>query len=230
MSRRESRRIGVVTGGMSGIGAAVVARLRDDGLEVFAADINPAADIVIDVSDPTHVLGHREVLSRVDVLVNSAGIVGPNEVLWETNPSDWDRTLAVNLTGAFLMCRAVIPGMRGRGWGRIVNIASVAGKEGNPRLSAYSASKAGLIGMTKSLGKELATEGIIVNAVAPAVIATAMNRSTAPDVLAALIEKIPMKRLGLPEEVAEIVSWLCSDRCTFSTAAVFDLSGGRATY
>jgi 3-oxoacyl-[acyl-carrier protein] reductase len=128
------------------------------------------------------------------------------------------------------MCRAVIPGMVERGWGRIVNFASMAGKDGNPNLSAYSASKAAVIGLTKSLGKELATAGVIVNAIAPAVIATEMNEKTAPDVLAHITSLIPMKRVGRPEEVAELVAWLASDRCSFSTGAVYDISGGRATY
>lgn len=223
-------RIALVTGGASGIGAAVVERLRADGLTVLVADVNPAADIVLDVSSPEQVERHADVLSGVDILVNSAGVVGPNKPLWDVQPDEWVRTVATNLTGAYLMCRATVPGMRQRGWGRIVNIASVAGKEGNPNLSAYSASKAGLIGMTKSLGKELALDGVLVNAITPAVIATPMNRSTAPEVLAYMIEKIPMRRLGTPEEVAELVSWLSSDRCSFSTAAVFDLSGGRTTY
>jgi 3-oxoacyl-[acyl-carrier protein] reductase len=223
-------RTAVVTGGASGIGAAVVERLRTDGLRVIVVDLNAAADIVIDVSSAEAVERYAAELSVADVLVNSAGIVGPAGPLWEITPSDWERTLAVNLTGSFLMCRAVVPGMRKRGWGRIVNIASVAGKEGNPNLSAYSASKAGVIALTKSLGKELATDGVLVNAVTPAVIDTPMNRATPPDVLAYMIEKIPMRRVGRPGEVAELVAWLCSDRCSFSTAAIFDLTGGRATY
>ncbi len=223
-------RTAVVTGGASGIGAAVVRRLRADGHVVLVADIDPAADIVLDVSSTEQVEQHAASLRGVDMLVNSAGVVGPNMPLWEVQPDEWARTIAINLTGAFLMCRATIPGMRERGWGRIVNIASVAGKEGNPNLAAYSASKAGMIGLTKSLGKELATAGVLVNAVTPAVVATPMNQSTAPEVLAYMIERIPMGRVGTPDEVAELVSWLCSDRCSFSTAAVFDLSGGRATY
>jgi 3-oxoacyl-[acyl-carrier protein] reductase len=223
-------RTAVVTGGASGIGAAVVARLRSDGLHVIVVDLHPSADIVVDVSSAAAVERHAAEWGTADVLVNSAGIVGPTGPLWENAPADWERTLAVNLTGAFLMCRAIVPGMRDRGWGRIVNIASVAGKEGNPNLSAYSASKAGLIALTKSLGKELATDGVLVNAVTPAVIDTPMNRATTPQVLAYMIEKIPMRRVGRPEEVAELVAWLCSDRCSFSTSAIFDLTGGRATY
>jgi 3-oxoacyl-[acyl-carrier protein] reductase len=223
-------RLAVVTGGASGIGAAVVRRLRLDGLTPLVADLNPAADIVLDVSSSAQVNRHAGVLRTADVLVNSAGIVGPNKPLWEVQPDEWDRTVAVNLTGAYLMCRATVPGMRLRHWGRIVNIASVAGKEGNPSLSPYSASKAGLIALTKSLGKELALDGILVNAITPAVIATPMNEATSPETLSYMIEKIPMRRLGTADEVAELVAWLCSDRCSYSTAAVFDLSGGRATY
>jgi 3-oxoacyl-[acyl-carrier protein] reductase len=196
----------------------------------MVVDMNPSADLVCDVSSPENVDQHQGHFDEVDVLVNAAGIAGPNAPLWQVKHDDWVHTIAVNLTGTFLMCRAVVPGMRTRGWGRIVNIASVAGKEGNPNLSAYSASKAGVIGMTKSLGKELATDGVLVNAITPAVVDTPMNRMVAPDTLAYMIGKIPMGRLGQPTEVAELVSWLCSERCSFSTAAVFDLSGGRSTY
>jgi 3-oxoacyl-[acyl-carrier protein] reductase len=136
----------------------------------------------------------------------------------------------VNTAGTFKMCRAFIPGMRERGWGRIVNFASMAGKDGNPNLSAYSASKGAVIAMTKSLGKELATSGVLVNAIAPAVIATAMNATTSAEVLKHITSLIPMQRVGRPEEVAELVAWLASDRCSFSTGAVYDISGGRATY
>ena len=163
-------------------------------------------------------------------MINSAGIVGPNKPLWEITGQEWAATFAVNVTGTFNLCRAFIPGMREKGWGRIVNFASMAGKDGNPNLSAYSASKAAVIGLTKSLGKELATAGVLVNAVAPAVIATPMNDATSPAVLAHLTSLIPMRRLGRADEVAELVAWLASDRCSFSTGAVYDISGGRATY
>ncbi len=166
----------------------------------------------------------------VDVLVNSAGVVGPNRPLWEVEDDAWATTFDVNVTGTFRMLRAVLPGMRERGWGRVVNIASMAGKDGNPNLSAYSASKAAVIAMTKSVGKELATSGVAVNAVAPAVFETPMNADTAPEVLERLASLIPMGRLGRPEEAAALVSWLCSDECSFSTGSVYDLSGGRATY
>ena len=143
---------------------------------------------------------------------------------------EWRSTIAVNLDGVFQVCRAVVPAMIERGWGRIVNIASIAGKEGNPNLSAYSASKAAVIGFTKSLGKELATTGVLVNSVAPAVIATPMNSDTSPEVLQYMIAKIPMARTGSAEEVAALVLWLSSDECSFSTGACYDISGGRATY
>lgn len=224
------QRTAVVTGGTGGIGEAIVHRLREDDLSVLAADVDPRADIILDVSSSDQIDNQAEVLSRVDVLINCAGVVGPNAPLWEVEESDWRRTVDVNLTGAFLMCRAVVPGMRDRKWGRIVNIASIAGKEGNPNLAAYSASKAGLIGLTKSLGKELALDGVLVNAVAPAVIATPMNAETDPAVLAYMVARIPMGRVGTPDEVAELVAWLSSDKCSFSTAAVFDCTGGRATY
>jgi len=136
----------------------------------------------------------------------------------------------VNVTGTFNLCRAFLGGMREKGWGRIVNFASMAGKDGNPNLSAYSASKAAVIGLTKSLGKELATSGVLVNAIAPAVFATPMNDATSPEVLAHITSLIPMRRVGRPAEVAELVAWLASDRCSFSTGAVYDISGGRATY
>ena len=220
----------VVTGGIRGIGEAIVDRLREEGLRVLVADVDRRADIVIDVSSSDQIDEQAEVLGRVDVLVNCAGVVGPNVPLWEVEESAWRRTVDVNLTGAFLMCRAVVPGMRERKWGRIVNIASIAGKEGNPNLAAYSASKAGLIGLTKSLGKELALDGVLVNAVAPAVVATPMNAETDPAVLAYMVARIPMGRVGTPNEVAELVAWLSSDKCSFSTAAVFDCTGGRATY
>jgi 2-dehydro-3-deoxy-L-rhamnonate dehydrogenase (NAD+) len=223
-------RIALVTGGVSGIGAACVERMRSDVDQVLTADIDPAADIVLDLSDLENTVAALADIGRVDILVHSAGIVGPNKPLWEISDEEWTTTVAINLTGAFALCRAVVPGMVERGWGRIVNVASIAGKEGNPSLSAYSATKAGLIGMTKSLGKELATTGVLVNAIAPAVIDTPMNAATAPEVLEYMVEKIPMQRLGRADEVAELVAWLASDRCSFSTGAVYDISGGRATY
>jgi 2-dehydro-3-deoxy-L-rhamnonate dehydrogenase (NAD+) len=220
----------LVTGGASGLGRASAERLRADRHEVITVDIGDGADVALDVTDDEAVGRIVAELGPIDILLNSAGIVGPNTPLWETSRAEWDATFAVNVHGTVALCRAVIPGMVDRGWGRIVNFASMAGKDGNPNLSAYSASKAAVIGLTKSLGKELATSGVLVNAIAPAVIATEMNRATAPDVLAYITGLIPMQRIGRPEEVAELVAWLSSERCSFSTGAVYDISGGRATY
>jgi 2-dehydro-3-deoxy-L-rhamnonate dehydrogenase (NAD+) len=220
----------LVTGGASGLGAASAARLAEDGVSVVTVDVRGDADVVLDVTDGPAVERAAHEVGPVDILVNSAGIVGPNRELWEITDSEWESVFDVNVTGTFHLCRAFVPGMRERGWGRIVNFASMAGKDGNPRLSAYSASKGAVIAMTKSLGKELATSGVLVNAVAPAVIATPMNAETSAEVLEHLVSLIPMRRVGRPDEVAELVSWLASDRCSYSTGAVFDLSGGRATY
>lgn len=220
----------IVTGGMSGLGAACADRLTTEGLEVVRVDVSTGADAVLDVTDEDAV---REVIGRVgpvDVLVNSAGVVGPNAPLWQVDTAQWKHTFDVNVVGVFQMCRAVVPGMVERGWGRIINLASMAGKDGNPNLSAYSASKAAVIALTKSLGKELATTGVLVNAVAPAVFETPMNADTSPEVLERLISLIPMKRLGQAQELAALVNWLASDECSFSTGAVYDISGGRATY
>jgi 3-oxoacyl-[acyl-carrier protein] reductase len=215
---------------MSGIGRASADRLAADGLDVITLDLAPGADVRLDVRDAAAAARAAPEIGPVDVLVNSAGVVGPNRPLLETTHEEWVDTFAINTFGIVSLCRAFVPGMRERGWGRIVNLASIAGKDGNPNLSAYSASKAAVIALTKSLGKELATSGVLVNAIAPAVIATEMNAATAPDVLDHLTGLIPMRRVGRPEEVAELVSWLASDRCSFSTGAVYDISGGRATY
>lgn len=229
MSAGGTRRA-LVTGGASGLGRACAQRLRSEHHEVITADHADGADVSLDVTDDAAVSRVVTELGPIDILLNSAGIVGPGLPLWETTRDEWDATFAVNVHGTVALCRAVIPGMVDRGWGRIVNFASMAGKDGNPNLSAYSASKAAVIGLTKSLGKELATTGVLVNAIAPAVIATEMNQRTAPDVLAHITSLIPMKRVGRPAEVAELVAWLASDRCSFSTGAVYDISGGRATY
>jgi len=223
-------RTAVVTGGASGLGRASAERLAQDGVDVVTLDIAAGADIIADVRDPAAVGAAAQRTGPVDILVNSAGIVGPNKPLWEITDEEWAVTFAVSVQGTFNLCRAFVPGMRERGWGRIVNFASMAGKDGNPNLSAYSAAKGAVIALTKSLGKELATSGVLVNAVAPAVIETPMNAQTSPEVLAHLTSLIPMHRLGRAEEVAELVAWLASGKCSFSTGAVYDISGGRATY
>jgi 3-oxoacyl-[acyl-carrier protein] reductase len=223
-------RTAVITGGRSGLGQASALRLARDGITVITLDIAAGADVVLDVSDPQAVNAAAAQIGPVDIVVNSAGIVGPSKPLWEVADDEWAITMAVNVTGTFNLCRAFVPGMRERGWGRIVNLASMAGKDGNPNLSAYSASKAAVIGLTKSLGKELATSGVLVNAIAPAVIETPMNATTSPEVLRHITGLIPMGRVGRAEEVAELVAWLVSDKCSFSTGAVYDISGGRATY
>jgi 2-dehydro-3-deoxy-L-rhamnonate dehydrogenase (NAD+) len=220
----------LVTGGASGIGAATAAWLRADGVRVVTADLASGADEELDVTDPAAVDTLRDVLGPVSILVNSAGVVGPSRPLVDVGLDEWRATFRVNVDGTFLACRAFAPGMINAGWGRIVNLASIAGKDGNPTQSAYSASKAAVIGLTKSLGKELATTGVLVNAVAPAAVSTPMNARTDPAVLARSQALTPMGRFGRVEEVAELIGWLCSDRVTFSTGAVYDISGGRASY
>ena len=220
----------LVTGGASGLGAATAARLRAEGLAVTTLDVSDRADVVADVTDEAALRVVAGQIGPVDVLINSAGIVGANKPLLETTGEEWRRVLDVNVLGTVNTMRTFVPGMRERGWGRVVNFASMAGKDGNPNLSVYSASKGAVIALTKSAGKELAMTGVLVNAIAPAVIATPMNDSTAPDVLAYITSLIPMKRVGRPEEVAERVAFLSSDRVSFSTGAIYDISGGRATY
>ncbi|MER7540658.1 SDR family NAD(P)-dependent oxidoreductase [Streptomyces sp. NPDC097704] len=219
----------LVTGGARGLGAATAERLRADGLKVTTLDLQ-GADVCADVTDVQALRHVAEEIGPVDVLVNSAGIVGPNKALLETVPEEWHQVFEVNVLGTVNTITTFAPGMCERGWGRVVNFASMAGKDGNPHLSVYSASKAAVIALTKSLGKELATSGVLVNAITPAVIATPMNDSTAPDVLAHITGLIPMKRIGRPKEVAELVAFLASDKVSFSTGAVYDISGGRATY
>ncbi|MBS0327517.1 MAG: SDR family oxidoreductase [Proteobacteria bacterium] len=237
----------VVTGGASGIGLAVARRLAAGGARVALWDRDPVAlgevrstlgadalAVSVDVTDNDAVASAAHetatTLGGIDVLVCSAGISGPNAVTWEYPIEAWRQVFDVNVHGVFHCIRAVVPVMRGGGYGRIVNIASVAGKEGNPNASAYSASKAAVIGLTKSLGKELARTGIRVNCVTPAAVRTAIFDQMTQEHIDFMLSKIPMGRFGGVDEVASLVCWLASEECSFSTGAVFDLSGGRATY
>lgn len=242
-----NHRHAVITGGASGIGFAVAQRMVASGarvtlwdldltaLQLAVAQLGAAASAVqVDVCAHTSVqTALRETLQRhatVDALVNSAGITGPNARLWDYPVDAWARVMEVNLNGLFHCCRELAPHMRERNYGRIVNIASVAGKEGNPNASAYSASKAAVIALTKSLGKELADTGVVVNCVTPAAVKTAMFNQMTPEHIQFMLSKIPMGRFGLPEEIAAMVCWLCTEDVSFTTGAVFDVSGGRATY
>ena len=209
----------------------------DDAVESLRQDVESPgriASLVSDIADSDSVAGAVEVTlqeySRIDILINNAGISGPNLRLWEYPPDDWRRVVDVNLTGSFLVTQAVVPTMIANGYGRIVNVASVAGKDGNPNASAYSASKAGLINITKSLGKELAGTGVLVNCVTPAAVRTPLFDQMSEEHVAYMLSKIPLQRFGEPEEIAALVAWLASEECSFSTGAAFDLSGGRATY
>jgi NAD(P)-dependent dehydrogenase (short-subunit alcohol dehydrogenase family) len=228
MTRQANRRA-LVIGGAGGIGATVVGRLRADGAEVLTAGLE-ATDIIVDVADPASVEVLAAEAGRIDVLVNSAGALGRKGPLAEIADREWERSLAVNLTGVFLACRAFAPAMAERGWGRIVNIASAAGMEGVLRNSAYSAAKGGVIAFTRSIGKEFAATGVLVNAVAPGLIATPMTDVNPPDVISEMLSRVPMGRAGRPDEVAELVAWLCSDRMSYSAGAVFDASGGRLSW
>lgn len=237
----------VVTGGATGLGYAIAARLIASGGSVTLWDrdaqalkravgqLGTAAHAVeVDVSSHASVQravqATRQRSQRVDALVNSAGVTGPNTKVWEYPVDAWQQVMDVNLNGLFYCCREIVPLMRDAGYGRIVNIASVAGKDGNPNASAYSASKAAVIALTKSLGKELADTSIRVNCVTPAAVKTAIFDQMSEQHIQFMLSKIPMGRFGTPEEVAALVGWLCTEECSFSTGAVFDLSGGRSTY
>jgi 3-oxoacyl-[acyl-carrier protein] reductase len=226
-----TQRTAIVTGGSSGIGKAVVERLRADGHTVVVFDVTDSRDAVrVDVTDEKACREAVRRIGRVDILVNSAGINGTNAPTWEQPEGDFERVITVNLVGTYYMCRAVLPGMLENGWGRIVNVSSIAGKEGNPNAVAYSSSKAGVIALTKSVAKETATTGILVNCVTPAVIDTPLLGQVSHEHLNYMVSKIPMGRVGQAGEVAALIAWLCSGECSFSTGATFDISGGRATY
>jgi 3-oxoacyl-[acyl-carrier protein] reductase len=242
-------RCAIVTGGARGIGLAIAARLLQSGasvslwdmdaaaLEQAAKELQPLGKVHTAVTNVTSVesveaaaAASAAALGKLDILVNNAGIAGSNAKVWETDPAEWRRVIDINLTGPFHCCHAVIPHLLRNGYGRIVNIASIAGKEGNPNAAHYSASKAGVIALTKSLGKELATSNVVVNCITPAVIATDILKQMAQSHIDYMLSKIPMGRFGKTEEAAGLVAWLCSEDCSFTTGAVFDLSGGRATY
>ncbi|MFY9510053.1 MAG: SDR family NAD(P)-dependent oxidoreductase [Rubrivivax sp.] len=238
-------RVAVVTGGAQGLGYAISERLLQSGAGVVLWDIDaakldsacaalsalgPVRGKRVELTDDAAVAAATAEAGRIDILVNNAGITGGNGTTWELDPAVWKRVIDVNLIGPYLTCRHVVPAMLSRGYGRIVNIASVAGKEGNPNASHYSASKAALIALTKSLAKELATKGVLVNAVAPAAAKTAMFDQMAQTHIDYMLSKIPMARFLQPAEIAAMVAWLSSEECSFSTGAVFDITGGRSTY
>jgi len=212
------------------MGRAVAERLRADGLRVVTLDLNPPADLLCDVTDSSRVAAAVASAGQVDVLVNCAGVIGPRKPLLEVTDEEWDLQFRVHAFGTFAMCRAVIPGMVERGWGRVVNIASLAGKQGTPMFGAYAAAKAAVIALTKTWGQELGPTGVLMNAIAPGFIRTPMNDRSSDDEVAAIVRNVPLGRPGTPEEIANLVAWLASDEATFSTGAVFDISGGRATY
>lgn len=242
-----TERVAVVTGAGAGIGLAIIERFLAEGAWVVMVDrdaevldaaagrlqgqVLPVRADVTSTEDVRGVVGAAlERWGRVEVLVNNAGITGPAKPSWEYTDEQWLRVLDVDLTGVFRACREVVPTMREQGWGRIVNVASISGKEGNPNMAAYSTAKAGVIGFTKALAKELATSGVLVNCLTPAVIATDILKQLNDEAVAYMVSKIPMGRTGRVEEVAALTAWLASDECSFSTGAVFDISGGRATY
>jgi len=242
-------RCAVVTGAAQGIGNAVAARLVNSGakvalwdkdahlLELARSQMAQKGDVLavkVDVTDPAEVdvavKNTESVLGALDILVNNAGIAGPTTVTWDYPIEEWQKVLELDLTGVFLCCRAIVPSMISRNYGRIVNIASIAGKEGNPNASAYSAAKAGVIALTKSLGKELADYEIAVNCVTPAAAKTRIFEQISQQHIDYMLSKIPRGRFVKVEEIAAMVAWLASEECSFSTGGVFDISGGRATY
>ena len=244
-----AKRKAVVTGGARGIGYAIATRLLQSGASVSLWDVDAAAvehaarelstlGVVhaaqVDVTDELSVNAAAQktadALGGIDILVNNAGIAGSAAKTWELPVAEWRRVVEIDLIGPYLCCRAIVPRMLAGGYGRIVNIASIAGKEGNPNASHYSAAKAGVVALTKSLGKELATSNILVNCITPAVIETEILKQVGAQHIGYMLSKIPMGRFGKSHEVAALAVWLCSEECSFSTAAVFDLSGGRATY
>jgi NAD(P)-dependent dehydrogenase (short-subunit alcohol dehydrogenase family) len=237
----------IVTGAARGIGQAIANRLAGEGARVLIADLDEAAgnaaaaelgesaaafplDVTSEASWEAAVLTATNLFGSVDILVNNAGIAGRSAPAWELSADEWQQVINVDLTGVFLGCRAVLPGMAERGYGRIVNIASIAGKEGNPNAVPYSAAKAGVLGLTKAMAKEVATMGVIINAITPAVIQTDILKQVSQEHIDYMTSRIPMGRVGQPHEVAALAAFLCSDEVTFSTGATFDLSGGRATY
>jgi len=242
MPARFEGRTAIVTGGASGIGAGVARRLAAEGARLSLWDMDAATlaksgaehTVALDITDPDAV--HKAAadtaaaLGKIDILVTSAGVTGPNHPTWEYPVAAWDRVIDINLKGVFYSNRAVVPFMQTNGYGRIVNIASIAGKEGNPNASAYSASKAGVIGLTKSLGKELAASEIRVNCVTPAAVRTPLFEQMTQAQIDWMLSKIPIARFGEIDEVASLILWLASEECSFSTGGVFDVSGGRATY
>ncbi|MEA2940136.1 MAG: 2-dehydro-3-deoxy-L-rhamnonate dehydrogenase [Bradyrhizobium sp.] len=240
-------RIAVVTGGAQGFGRAITERFVASGAKVAIWDHdqsfaektakqigNAVTAFAVDVSDLAAVEKARDAtlaaFGKIDILVNNAGIAGINKTVWETDLDEWRKVLRINLDGPFICCKAIVPSMVKQNYGRIVNIASIAGKEGNPNAAHYSASKAGLIALTKSLGKELAGHEIAVNAVTPAAAKTALFEQMTQEHINFMLSKIPKGRFVLVEELAAMVAWLASEDCAFSTGAVFDISGGRATY